>query len=59
MQFEAAYGEDRKVSVSRELSKKFEQTINGSLSSVRIHFENHKPKGEFVIVLSGIPVKWI
>lgn len=57
MQFEAAYGEDRKVSVSRELSKKFEQTINGSLSSVRIHFENHKPKGEFVIVLSGIPVK--
>jgi|TARA_B110000046_G_scaffold99567_1_gene107063 16S rRNA (cytidine1402-2'-O)-methyltransferase len=57
MQFEAAYGEDRKVSVSRELSKKFEQTINGSLSSVRAHFENHKPKGEFVIVLSGNSLK--
>jgi 16S rRNA (cytidine1402-2'-O)-methyltransferase len=57
MQFEAAYGEDRKVSVSRELSKKFEQTINGSLSSVRAHFESHKPKGEFVIVLSGNSIK--
>ena len=53
MQFEAAYWEDRKVSVSRELSKKFEQTINGSLSSVRAHFESHKPKGEFVIVIEG------
>ncbi len=57
IQFEAAYGEDRKVSVSRELSKKFEQTINGSLSSVRTHFESHKPKGEFVIVLSGNAIK--
>ena len=57
LQFEAAYGEDRKVSVSREISKKIEQTINGSLSSVRAHFENHKPKGEFVIVLSGNSAK--
>ena len=56
IQFEAAYGKDRQVSVSRELSKKFEQTINGSLSTVRAHFENNKPKGEFVIVLSGNPI---
>lgn len=57
MQFETAYGEDRKVSVSRELSKKFEQTITGSLSSVRAHFESHNPKGEFVIVLAGNAIK--
>ena len=57
MQFEAAYGKDRKVSVSKELSKKFEQPINGSLSSVRAHFESHKPKGEFVIILSGNSMK--
>lgn len=56
IQFEAAYGKDRQVSVSRELSKRFEQTINGPLSSVRAHFENNKPKGEFVIVLSGNPI---
>ena len=56
VQFEAAFGKDRQVSVSRELSKKFEQTINGSLSTVRAHFENKKPKGEFVIVLSGNPI---
>ena len=56
VQFEAAFGKDRQVSVSRELSKKFEQTINGSLSKVRAHFENKKPKGEFVIVLSGNPI---
>ena len=56
VQFEAVYGKDRQVSVSRELSKKFEQTINGSLSTVRTHFENNKPKGEFVIVLSGNPM---
>ena len=56
IQFEATYGKDRQVSVSRELSKRFEQTINGSLSSVRAYFENNKPKGEFVIVLSGNPI---
>ena len=56
VQFEAAFGKDRQVSVSRELSKKFEQTINGPLSKVRAHFENKKPKGEFVIVLSGNPI---
>ena len=56
MQFETAYGKDRQVSVSRELSKKFEQTVNGSLSTVRAHFEKNKPKGEFVIVLSGKPI---
>ena len=56
VQFEAAFGKDRQVSVSRELSKKFEQTINGSLSTVRAHFENKTPKGEFVIVLSGNPI---
>lgn len=57
MQFEDVYGKDRQVSVSRELSKKFEQTVNGSLSTVRAHFEKNKPKGEFVIVLSGNPYK--
>lgn len=46
-------GEDRRVSVSRELSKKFEDTIRGSLADVAAHFNEHPPKGEFVLVIEG------
>ena len=46
-------GEDRYVSVSREISKKFEQTVRGSLKEVTAHFKNKEPKGEFVIILEG------
>lgn len=45
---------DRKISVSRELSKKFEETVRGNISEVIIHFTNKAPKGEFVIVLEGL-----
>ena len=44
---------DREVSVSRELTKKFEQTVRGTLTEVADHFREHEPKGEFVIVLAG------
>lgn len=46
-------GEDREVSVSRELTKKFEETIHGSLKEVIMHFTVNEPRGEFVIVLNG------
>lgn len=46
-------GEDRKISVSRELSKKFEETIRGTITEVIAHFEAHPPKGELVLVLEG------
>jgi len=46
-------GENRQVSVSREISKMFEETVRGSLAEVKLHFEQHEPKGEFVIVLAG------
>lgn len=52
-QFAAVFGEDRPVSVSRELTKKFEETVRGTLKDVRDHFAMHEPKGEFVIVLAG------
>ena len=52
-QFCECFGPDREVSVSRELSKRFEQTVRGSLQEVLTHFEGHPPKGEFVIVLAG------
>jgi 16S rRNA (cytidine1402-2'-O)-methyltransferase len=46
-------GPDRTVSVSRELSKKFEETVRGTAASVKAHFEAHPPKGEFVVVVGG------
>ena len=52
-QFAEIFGNDRKVSVSRELSKKFEQTIRGTLSELITHFSQTVPKGEFVIVVEG------
>lgn len=51
------FGEDRQVSVSRELTKKFEQTVRGTIAEVAAHFKAHEPKGEFVIILSGKPKK--
>ena len=51
-QFTETFGSDRRVSVSRELTKKFEQTVRGTLSEVIAHFKSQQPKGEFVIVLA-------
>ena len=50
-------GGDREVSVSREITKKFEQTVRGTLSEVAEHFRQHTPKGEFVIVVAGRSTK--
>ena len=47
------FGEDRQVSVSREISKLYEETVRGTLAEVLAHFKVKKPKGEFVIVLAG------
>jgi 16S rRNA (cytidine1402-2'-O)-methyltransferase len=46
-------GPDRKVSISREISKKFEETVRGSAAEVLAHFQEHEPRGEFVVVISG------
>ena len=51
-QIKAHMGPMRMVSVSRELTKKFEETINGPVADLCDHFENRKPKGEFVVVIS-------
>ena len=54
-QFAGVFGPERRVSVSRELTKKFEQTVRGSVAEVLEHFRTTDPKGEFVIVLAGKP----
>lgn len=50
-----SFGSERRVSVSRELTKKFEQTVRGTVAEVLEHFRTTEPKGEFVIVLAGKP----
>tara|TARA_B100001173_G_scaffold177262_1_gene153010 strand:+ start:1113 stop:1781 length:669 start_codon:yes stop_codon:yes gene_type:complete len=50
--FSQYFGVENQVSVSREISKKFEQTIRGTISQAIQYFEKNKPKGEFVIVLA-------
>lgn len=52
-QFSDVFGSERRVSVSRELTKKFEETINGSLTEVLSFFRAKDAKGEIVIVLEG------
>lgn len=48
------FGEDRSCAVSRELTKKFEETVRGSLKEVHEHFAAKGVKGEIVIVIAGI-----
>ena len=52
-QFQEVFGPDREVSVSRELSKLYGETIRGTLATVVEYFKEHTPKGEFVLVLRG------
>ena len=54
-QFAETFGADREVSVSREITKKFEQTIRGTVAELLEHFRTHEPKGEFVMVVAGCP----
>lgn len=48
------FGAERKASVSREISKMFEETIRGTLTELVLHFTEHPPKGEFVIIVAGV-----
>ena len=52
-QLSEVMGGDREASVSRELTKKFEQTIRGTLDYLKEYFSNNEPKGEFVVVVAG------
>ena len=52
-QFTEYFGTDRRASVSRELSKMFEETQRGTLPELTAHFTTHPPKGEIVICVSG------
>jgi len=52
--FKATFGSDRRVSVSRELTKLYEETLRGTISEIIDSCQKKKPKGEYVIVVEGI-----
>lgn len=52
-QFMENFGEDRQISISRELTKLYEETFRGSVKEAYQYFTEKKPKGEFVIILAG------
>ena len=52
-QLAVAFGEEREVAVSREISKMFEETVRGTLGELADHFRHHAPKGEFVVIVAG------
>jgi 16S rRNA (cytidine1402-2'-O)-methyltransferase len=51
------FGADRPCAVSRELSKKFEETIRGTLQEVHDHFSSKSVRGEIVLLIGGTPDK--
>lgn len=46
---------DRRISISRELTKRHEETLRTTLSGALRHFTENQPKGEFVLVIEGSP----
>lgn len=57
-EFAVYLGGHRQASVSRELTKMFEETVRGTILEIKSHFENNTLKGEFVICIAGVtPVK--
>jgi 16S rRNA (cytidine1402-2'-O)-methyltransferase len=52
-EFKTHFGEERKVCVSRELTKMFEENFRGTVSEALAHFSAKTVKGEIVIVLEG------
>lgn len=56
-QFVEYFGEDRRVSACREISKIHEESVRGTLAEVIAHFKETEPRGEFVIVVAGKNIK--
>ncbi len=51
-ELKSAFG-DRPAVAARELTKKFEEFIRGSIESLAIHFAENDPRGEFTLIVGG------
>ena len=52
-QLAEVFGDERRVSACREISKVHEESVRGTLTEVIAHFKEHEPRGEFVVVVAG------
>ncbi len=50
---QALCGNDRPINISRELTKRYEESIGKTIEEVLLYFTKNKPRGEFTIVLGG------
>ena len=50
----AAFGPERPAAVGRELTKKFEEFVRGTLAEVSAHFDAHAARGEITVVVQGL-----
>ncbi|WP_367330113.1 16S rRNA (cytidine(1402)-2'-O)-methyltransferase [Sphingobacterium multivorum] len=53
-EFITVFGPERQASISRELSKLYEENVRGTLTDLKLHFENNPIKGEFVFCVAGL-----
>ena len=53
LDFDNFFGSNRKMSISRELTKLYEETLRGSIKEMVAIYINKKPKGEYVIIVQG------
>lgn len=56
-QLAVAFGEDRRMSACREISKVHEESVRGTIAEVLAHFKETEPKGEFVLIIGGFDKK--
>lgn len=53
-EFIDTFGEERQASISREISKVYEETVRGTLAVLKTYYESHPLKGEFVVCVQGL-----
>ena len=53
LDFDIFFGSNREISISRELTKLYEETLRGSIKEMVAIYSNKKPKGEYVIIVQG------
>ena len=53
--FAETFGADRPITLSRELTKLHEETMRCTVGEAIAHYEEHSPRGEYVLIVSGAP----
>ena len=53
--FAETFGADRPITLSRELTKLHEETMRCTVGEAIAHYEEHNPRGEYVLIVSGAP----